>query len=245
MEPEEYALMYETEESHWWYRGMAAITRGVINTCNQRGSPLRILDAGCGTGAGMAWLSKYGQVTGFDVSGQAVRLSRKRGHKRLAIASLMQIPFAKESFDLVTSFDVLYFAGVQDEVALEEFARVLVPGGKIILRVPAFDWLRGIHDTKVSTRHRYTSRELSTKMEKCRLQPVILSYANTILFPFIALKRLFERWLPFQNESDIAISLGFLDRLFEYCLILESHVIPKWPLPFGLSLIAVGQKRES
>ena len=154
----------------------------------------------------------------------------------------MAIPFAEESFDLVTSLDVLYFIDVRDEEALKEFARVLVPGGRIILRVPAFDWLRGIHDEKVATGHRYTATELSRKMGKFGLRPKTLSYANTILFPFIVLKRLIERWLPRQNESDISISLGFLDRVFEHCLILESHLLRNWSLPYGLSLIAVGQK---
>ncbi len=154
MEPREYQIMYGAEKSHWWYEGMAGIIRTVLNTHYRPGSNLRILDAGCGPGAVMGLLSEYGDVTGFDMSPHATRLSRTRGHQRLAIASAMAIPFADETFDLVTSLDVLYFVNVQDSVVLMEIARVLVPRGRLILRVPAFDWLRGIHDIKVSTGHR-------------------------------------------------------------------------------------------
>lgn len=242
MEPREYEIMYMAEESHWWYKGMAKITQAVMETYYPRGANLRILDAGCGTGAGMALLSGYGNVTGFDICFQALHFSMARSHKQLALASLMEIPFADEAFDLVTSFDALYFMDIQDNMALQEFARILVPGGRIIVRVPAFDWLRGVHDIRVSTGHRYTLKELSGKMKDNGLRPEFMSYANTILFPLVLLKRLLERWLPLQTESDIAIDLKWLDKLFKLCLIFESSLITKWSLPFGLSIIGVGRK---
>ena len=242
MRAEEYKEIYLSETSHWWYRGMTKIMQTVIEIYYRQGSNLRILDAGCGTGYGMVLLSEYGNATGLDISPNAIRFCRSRDHKRLALASLMAIPFTDETFDLVTSLDVLYFEQVQDDMALREFFRVLVPGGRIILRVPAFDWLRGIHDVKVSTGHRYTLKELSGKMEKAGLHPELMSYSNTILFPLVVIKRLCEQWLPLQTSSDISINVGFFRKLFEYCLIIESRLITKWPLPFGVSLFAVGQK---
>jgi len=242
MEPEEYKIMFFAEEKHWWYKGMAEITRTVIEKCYPQGYKLRILDAGCGTGGGMSLLSDYGTVTGFDFSHHAICFTRTRGHERLAVASIMEIPFADNSFDLITSTDVLYFENVRDGVVLEEFSRVLVPGGRVILRVPAFDWLRGYHDTKISTGHRYSLPELSKKLKENNLVPEMVSYANTILFPIIAMKRLLERWLPFQTGSDLTIDIKCLDKIFKYCLILESRLIKKHSLPFGLSIIGVGQK---
>ena len=242
METKEYDIMYLAEASHWWYTGMTQIARSVIETCYHQGKHLRILDAGCGTGAGMVWLSRYGRVSGLDISLHALHLSQTRGHRELAAASLMEIPFANETFDLVTSFDVLYFAGVNDEAALQEFFRILAPGGRVLVRVPAFNWLRGIHDIKVSTGHRYTVKELSTKMNLSGLQPEFLSYANMILFPLAALKRLSERWLPQQTDSDITIDLKYLNKLFQACLMLESRFITHWSFPFGLSVIGVGKK---
>jgi SAM-dependent methyltransferase len=242
MEPKEYELMYKIEDSHWWYQGMASMVRNVIRKFCWQGKTLRILDAGCGTGANMRMLADYGDVIGLDFSPHAIRLSRRRGQKNVMRASVMALPFASESFDMVTSFDILYFAGMDDELAFREARRVLVLGGKMILRVPAFDWLRGVHDEKVSTGHRYTLNEIAKKMENNGLQVIFINYVNTILFPLILLKRLGEKLLPVQTDSDIAIDLGPLGTLFRACLILESRVITRISVPFGVSILAVGKK---
>jgi SAM-dependent methyltransferase len=242
MELKEYELMYKIEDSHWWYRGMAAMVRNVIRKFCWQGKALRILDAGCGTGANMRMLADYGDVIGLDLSPHAIRLSRRRGQKNVMRASVMALPFASESFDMVTSFDILYFTGIDDELAFREARRVLVLNGKMILRVPAFDWLRGVHDEKVSTGHRYTLNEIAKKMEHNGLQVIFINYVNTILFPLILLKRLAEKLLPGQTDSDIAIDLGPLSTLFRACLILESRFITRISVPFGVSILAVGKK---
>jgi len=242
MELAEYEVMHRVEDSHWWYKGMSSITRALIEYYYAGGGPLRILDAGCGTGAALSWLSEYGTVTGFDISSHALHFCKTRGHEQLVAASVMAIPFTGESFDLVTSLDVLYFDRIQDNLALQEISRILVPGGRVVLRVPAYNWLRGIHDQKVSTGHRYTLWELGQKMKRNGLVPEIMTYVNTILFPLALLKRLCEKWLPPQSSSDIALDLKGLGRLLKGCLALESRLITRWSLPFGLSIMGVGQK---
>ena len=121
--------MYRAEQSHWWYRGMGEITRRLLETFCEPRSDMRILDAGCGTGAGLLFLSRYGSATGLDISGHALRFCAGRGCRNLTKASVTALPFREESFDLVTSFDILYFEGIDDAVALRETARVLRPGG--------------------------------------------------------------------------------------------------------------------
>jgi len=243
MEAKEYELMYRVEDSHWWYRGMASMAKRLILEFCWRGKRLRILDEGCGTGANMGMLAEYGDVIGLDFSPHAVKLSRRRGHPNVMRGSVMALPFSSESFDMATSFDILYFMGVDDDIALQETVRVLVPGGKLILRVPAFEWLRGIHDQKVSTGHRYTLKELAQKMAHHGLDVLFIHYVNTVLFPLILLKRLGEKLLPPQKNSDIAISLGPLDTLFRACLALESRFMTRISVPFGVSILAVGKKR--
>ena len=242
VDPKEYEIMYRAEQSHWWYQGMAAITRRILQRFYAPGAGLRILDAGCGTGAGLLFLSEYGTVFGVDISPHALRFCSDRGCKEVARASVTALPFRDSSFDLVTSFDILYFEGVHDETALEETERVLRPGGRLLMRVPAFDWLRGTHDVRVSTAHRYTSREVADKLGTGGFELEFMSYVNMILFPLAVLKRLTERWFSPQDDSDIAVNLGPLSGLFRRCLVLESRWIPHRSLPFGLSVIAVGKK---
>jgi SAM-dependent methyltransferase len=242
MDPAEYDLMYNAEESHWWYVGMAAITKAILDTYCTRAGGLRILDAGCGTGGAMSWLAQYGDPVGIDVSAHALGLCKRRGLDRICKASVMNIPFAEETFDLTVSLDVLYFARIRDDTALQEFRRVLVPGGLAVLRVPAYDWLRGAHDRKLSTGHRYTLPELRCKMEKNGLKPEFLTYVNTFLFPIALVKRLCERWLPGQGASDTALEMKSLGGVLKGFLIQESRIIRRHSLPFGLSIMAVGRR---
>ena len=242
MDLKEYEIMYRSEQSHWWYQGMAAITRSLIRGLGIEGSGLRILDAGCGTGAGLMFLAQYGLVTGIDISGHALRFCAARGRRELARASVMALPFRERIFDLVTSLDILYFRGIHDRTALKEAKRVLRPGGRLLIRVPAFDWLRGIHDMRVSTAHRYTSRELANKLASIGFEVEYIGYANMFLFPFAVFKRFFEKSLFSHKGCDLEVDVGILSGLLKHCLVLESRLIPKWCLPFGLSVVAVGRK---
>jgi SAM-dependent methyltransferase len=243
MNLEEYEVMYEAENSHWWYGGMTAITRSLLDRHVGRGRSLRVLDAGCGTGAVMGYLSDYGSVVGFDFSSEALRFCRKRRLSRLARASVMELPFGNASFDLLVSFDVLCERAVPDDmIALKEFARVLAPGGRVLLRLPAYDWLRGRHDEAVHIRHRYTTGELKDRLRTAGLEPDHLSYANCILFPVAAAKRMLERVVPPQAQSDLTIGTGVFNGPLRTILSLEAPLVARTGLPFGLTVVALGRK---
>jgi ubiquinone/menaquinone biosynthesis C-methylase UbiE len=244
MNHEEYEVMYQVEDHHWWYLGMERITRRVLERYLPRdGSALKILDAGCGTGAVMKYLCKYGDVTGFDFSREALRFSRQRGLTRLTQASVIDIPFADQQFDLIVSFDVICEMGIDEGVALRECQRILKPGGLVVLRLPAYDWLRGKHDQATHIRHRFTRGELAVKLRQSGLQPVHLSYANTILFPLVVLKRLSERVLRFQQTgSDLTLDPGPMNGVLCSILSAEAPLVSAVGLPFGLTVVALARK---
>lgn len=223
---------------------MEAITRAVL----QKWVPFptsRILDAGCGTGAAMtSYLAEYGTVTGVDLYAEALRFCRKRNAVRLARASVLKLPFASSSFDLVTSFDVLYERAVTDESsALSEFFRILTPNGRVLLRLPAYDWLRGQHDTLIHTNRRYTKKLVAELLEHSGFVVEHLSHANTLLFPVAVIKRLSERIFPPKDErSDLTLNPGIFNDLLKYVLASESSFVARASLPYGLSVIAVARK---
>lgn len=236
--------MFHAEERHWWYLGMAVITRALLDRWVHPNHQLKILDAGCGTGAAMTtYLADYGEVTGVDLYHEAVTLSRKRNASRLVRASVLDLPLAPASFDLVTSFDVLYERGVADEVqALQEFFRVLIPGGYVLIRLPAYDWLRGRHDERVHTRRRFTKNLLKSLLEQSGFIVEHLSYANTFLFPLALLKRLGERFFP-SNENGSDLALGGMNDMFRRILSWEAPFVSSLGLPYGLSVFAIARKR--
>lgn len=244
MNLEEYAIMYHVEDTHWWYLGMAQITQRVLARWYRPGDALRILDAGCGTGAVMtSYLAEYGQVVGFDFAQAALGFCQQRGAHRLARASIMEIPFAAQSFDLAVSFDVLCERSVCDDgTALRELWRVLAPGGRLVLRLPAFGWMRGHHDEAVHIRHRYTRAEIAAQLQQAGFTVAHLSYANAFLFPLAWAKRLSERVRPPRGGSDLTLGVGPFNALFKTLLASESALVAGRGLPFGLTVVAVGQK---
>ena len=244
MNPEEYEVMYQVEDHHWWYLGMRHITCHLLDRHLPRVGPaLKILDGGCGTGAAMKYLCRYGEVTGFDYAAEALRFSQKRGHTRLAQASVLEIPFARDLFDLIVSFDVICERGVHDEQALAEFARILKPGGLVMLRLPAYDWLRGKHDIATHILHRYTRGEIGAKLKGSGFTPLCLSYANMFLFPIVVAKRLSERlFSPHQTGSDLTLDPGALNGALCTILSAEALLVSSSGLPFGLTVVAVARK---
>ncbi len=243
---EEYEVMYQVEDHHWWYRGMARITCDLLDQVVGRGRNRQVLDAGCGTGAVMNYLASYGAVTGFDFSPHALHFSRQRGHTRLAQASVMAAPFAANTFDLIVSFDVISEAATDDTQPLSEFARLLKPGGHLLLRLPAYAWLRGRHDEAVATLHRYTRPEITRHLRRAGLTVRHTSYANTLLFPVAVAKRWSERFAPqTQSGSDLTLKPGPLNGVLRAILSAEAPLVRSIGLPFGLTVVALAQKVDS
>jgi SAM-dependent methyltransferase len=192
------------------------------------------------------YLADYGTVTGFDVSPLALRLCRERLLTHLARASVTEIPFCSDCFDLITSFDVLYErAVIKDSDAMDEFYRVLHPGGFLLLRLPAYDWLRGQHDITIHTARRYTIKKVTNLLIDSGFRTICITYANTFLFPPAMAKRLLERiWPPGPDSSDLSVDVGVFNDLFKKILSSEAFFTTRMVLPFGLSVLALGQKPD-
>jgi SAM-dependent methyltransferase len=250
VEPEQYEVLRRREDGHWWYAGMRRSALALLRSAQRSGSAARILDAGCGTGGTTIRLREFGQaVFGVDYAAAALTPAAARGLAGdLTQGSVERLPFRDASFDLVTSFEVIYHAGVaSDSQALREFHRVLRPGGLLLLRLPAHDWLRGRHDRLVHTRRRYSRAEVRDKLRAAGFRVERLSWANGLLFPPAAVKRLLERLSPEPDgeasaEPDLWQPPRALNWLLEQCVGLEALLLPRrLPIPFGLSVIALAR----
>jgi SAM-dependent methyltransferase len=241
VEASEYDRIAHLEDRHWWYVGMRQIAAGLLRGL-ALGPRARILDGGCGTGGGLRWLSAFGTVTGIDLHPLAVHHA-SRVSRRLAQASVVALPFADASFDLVTSFDVLYHLAVSDDVAaLHEFARVLRPGGWLLVRVPAYDWLRGPHDRQVHTRHRYAPRELRQVIEATGLALRRLSGMGLVLLPAAVVRRALRRNRA--AASEVVLPPRPVNWLLARLLTAELLWLRYRDVPLGLSLVALARKPE-
>src|SRR5918993_2628099 len=252
MQEEDYAYLYELEEDFWWFAGMRDVTAALLDPLCAR--PERAaLDAGGGGGTmlpGVGGSAPAESVVGIDVSRTALDFCRERGHARLAQASATHLPFAGESFDLVTSFDVLVQipGDGADEAAIREMFRVLRPGGVAFVRVAAYRWMKSGHDAALGTQRRYTLGELNAKLERAGFRVRRSTYANSLLLPVAALRRLLLKRLGLADAgSDVKPlppSLRWLNGLLTGVLRSEARLLKgaRTNLPFGLSAICVAQK---
>jgi len=240
---EEYRRMFEAEERQWWYAGMRSIALALLDGAldGAAASGRRFLDAGCGTGNNLLHLEERGRAVGIDLSEDALRFCRTRGVAAVR-GSVLELPFGGGAFDGVTSFDVIYHQWVKDDrAAVAEMARVLKPGGLLLVRVPAFKVLWGAHDEVVHSRHRYTRGELVALFDACGLQVLRTTYCNFFLFPLLVARRTLDRATG-RHGSDVQFLPAPLERAFRGLLEIEARLVRLLPLPFGTSVVVLGRK---
>jgi SAM-dependent methyltransferase len=247
MREQDFELLYQLEEKYWWFHAMREIT-DTIAARELQLPGIRVLDAGCGTGFNLGYYAGKGSrdVYGLDLADAALKHVRERGFFKVAKASITEIPFESETFDIVFSFEVVTHTPYEThDTSLREMNRVLKPGGHLYIRVPAFMWLWSSHDEAINTCYRYSRDELAKKLKETGFDIEWISYANGFLFPIILLRRFLKRF-GIGGGTDVKPlprGLQWLDGIFRTILASEA----KWfksgrTLPFGVSLIAYVKK---
>lgn len=247
MNPHEYRALFEVEDRHWWFVALRREIARALERHPSSGAGRRWLDAGSGTGGLLANLHAGAPAlrVGLDASLEGLFLARSRGLARLAAGSVGALPFAGETFGVVTSIDVLCHRGVEEEAALREAHRCLEPGGLLILQVPAFSWLYSEHDRAVWTNRRFRRAEVEALLERTGFTLRESFYRMSLLFPAAALRRLGKRRPRPEPEarSDVRPASAFADAFFGAVLRLETALAALGlRLPFGLSVFCVAQK---
>ncbi len=128
---------------------------------------------------------------------------------------------------------------------LREIRRVLVPGGTLLLTVPAYRWMWGLQDEVAHHKRRYVAPQVRSRLQEAGLEPRRLSYFNTLLFAPAAAIRLSRRlrlW-PVRASSDLerggaGIANSILARIFAF----EAKLLARFDLPFGVSILALATK---
>ncbi len=245
MQEHTYAIMNRVEDSHWWYVGRRAILESfleqIIQNPKSKIQNPKILDVGCGTGGNLEMLAKFGAAEGVDVSDDALEFCRQKGlkaHKGLAES----LPFADESFDVVTALDVVEHLD-DDAAGLKEMNRVLKKDGKTLIFVPAFMWLWGVQDDVSNHRIRYTKKQIVERLEKAGFEIERATYANLTFFAPILAGRTLMKLTGIKPESENNVNVSALNGIFGKLFGAERFFLKKFNFPFGVSIVIVATKK--
>ena len=235
MDEQIYDRLYQVEDRHWWFRGRRAVIRALLQQ-TPFARPVRVLDAGCGTGRNLSEFADLGSLSGVEPSASAVEFCHRRGLSNVTRASVEQLPFPDGSFDLVFAFDVLEH--LDDDVAgMRELRRVTAAGGSLVATVPAYRWLWSQHDESHHHRRRYTRKQLLTNAGLAGWRPRFATYFNSILLPPIAAVRAFRRGASDPDRTDYELTPGPIDSLLGGPMQLEARLIRRGVrLPAGVSI---------
>jgi len=244
VEVAEYARIAAVEDGHWWYRNTRALMADLLGPW--LGAGQTILDAGCGPGGNGAWLAAHGTVVAVDLAPEALAFVHERRHALDPVrATVTQLPLASQSIDVATAVTVLY-AVDDDAAAARELARVLRPGGALLLVEPALPKLQRAHDRVVGGLRRYRRAGLTAILEGAGLQVRRATYAYSFLVAPAALLALADRARPRPPRSAGSdVDRRALDPVFGRLAAAErTHIARGGRVPFGTSVIVVATRRD-
>jgi SAM-dependent methyltransferase len=228
------------DEHHWWYRGRRRVIRAELDQLPLPAGA-RVLDAGCGSGRTLQELVDYGEVSGIELNVEAAELARARGHGEVRVGRLEALPWADDTFDLITCLDVIEHTP-DDRLALTELRRVCRPGGWMLVTVPAYQSLWSRHDEANHHYRRYSRVSLRQAAQSAGWTVSRLTSFNSLLLAPAAAVRLAQRRLGTHNgyTNDLALAPEWLNTVLERPLAMEAAWLARGRvLPFGLSLLAV------
>ncbi|MDE2126886.1 MAG: class I SAM-dependent methyltransferase [Armatimonadetes bacterium] len=248
MNEPEYQRMYRLEDSYWWFAGRRQLVESLIARfapSTQAGRSI-LLDVGCGTGAMSFAMQRWGHVVSLDFTHLALQFAARRGLSGMLQADALAIPLKSESVDVVVALDVLEHLP-HDRPAVDEFMRVLRPGGVVVATVPADPRLWSEHDVALMHYRRYRIAEVGSLFGDAGFVWRKLAHCMTLLYPVVRVQRTLSARRPPNDPPQAALPMvpPFVNNLLRGILWAENKVAERVRLPFGLTIVCVVQKPQS
>lgn len=253
MDKEYYKEYYHLERNHWWFKARLEILESLFETkIRSDRQNLTILNAGAATGATSEMLKRHGRVTTLEYDKDCSLFLEGILNEKIVNASLTELPFEDNSFDVVCAFDVIEHIE-DDKKAVSEMYRVLKTGGIVFITVPAFMSMWSEHDEINHHFRRYKLKQLIQLHKNEGFNITFSSYFNFYLFLPIYVVRSISNLLKGSakkessattgSDFEKANSSGLVNKLLFYLFRSERTFLKNnITLPFGVSALLIGKK---
>jgi len=222
------------QPDYWWYRARSELLRTILQPWI--GTPERVLDVGSADGPSVSWMREHGHRVALDVDLDALSPGDVCG-------SAMELPFPDETFDVVAAFDVVEHCEPESK-AVSELARVLRPGGRMFLAVPAYQWAWTQFDVDAGHYRRYTRKRLTAAVAATGLTVERSTYMFAGTLPMFSAERVLRKLRKPAAEPDTSLPevAPAVEKVLMGLCRWDQRVLRRRDLPFGSSVVLVATK---
>jgi SAM-dependent methyltransferase len=251
-DPSFFQQLAKIEDRHFWFRARNRLISSIVKTLTSTLKPgYRVLEVGCGTGNVLRVLRQAcpdGQVVGMELWFDGLRFAQQRSPGPLVQGDVRNCPFGKP-FELIGMFDVLEHIPEELET-LYALRHALAPGGRLMLTVPAHQYLWSYFDEAAHHCRRYSSREIRARLVEAGFEVEFLSQFMACIFPLVWLVRKIRTQRRAHGPDDVKTLalkefrlLPGINGLLGAMLELETFWLSRrYRLPIGTSLMVVARK---
>lgn len=223
---------------YWWYVARAELLETALR--RHVSDAALTLDLGSADGPSAAWFREMsGRTASLDID--------PRGLGRDGVCgSALALPFADGVFDAVAAFDVLEHCDPEAGM-LAEVHRVLRPGGRFLVSVPAYTWAWSDFDVANGHHRRYTKGRAVAALEASGFSVRRATYGFATVFPLFVAERLARKVTrrgargPVDIVEVPTVPPALNTALTALCR-LDERVLRRRDLPFGSSVFVAATR---
>ena len=224
---------------YWWYVARSELLEAALRS--HLGTADLTLDLGSADGPSAGWFREAsGRTVSLDIDPRGLGSDGVCG-------SALALPFPDAVFDAVAAFDVLEHCA-PEETMLAEVRRVLRPGGRFLVSVPAYSWAWSDFDVANGHHRRYTRGRAVRALHAAGFDVTRATYGFATVFPLFAAERLARKVTRRGAEGPVDIvEVPQVPRPVNTALTamcrLDGRLLPRRDLPFGSSVFLAATRR--